>query len=310
MFNQDFQFKYCPILSISPSETKALEELPNKDKDLILPVFPISSWATANKLSDAINKVESSIGKNRKWIADIDYEDLLSRPIEKYRPVHHEIKKLTISDNGYKHWCDFILEHPNAIPCLQLKDLSELQTQLNVLSSFERGIVVILKRVDIESKAYEKILPPLRETDNLLIMLDLEQITKEQIDLIESVKLYINAIKAIIPQALISLSSTSFPSNFGGQYRGCKSIYERALFDKLRVDINDLIYSDRGSARATKMSGGGGTPPPRIDYSCRNEWNFIRIELEDELVINAGEDPKEVAKNEKKKLKINGVRSD
>jgi len=302
MFDNDFTFKYCPILSISPSETTALKELPDKDKDLILPIFPIKSWATAKQLSNAIDKVESSIGKNRKWIVDIDYEDLLNRPLDKYRPVHHDIKKLTIPDNGYKHWCDFILEHPNTIPCLQLKTLSELPTQLNVLSSLKRGIVVILKRADIESKTYEKILPLLVDTTSLLVMLDLEQITKEQVDLKEQIKLYVLAIKAILPHALISVSSTSFPDSFGGYYKGTKSIYERALFDKLRVDIDDLIYSDRGSARATKMSGGGGTPPPRIDYSCRNEWNFIRMEFGDGTDFLMHDDPKIAAKNEKKEL--------
>ncbi len=302
MFDDNFPYKYCPILSISPSETTALKELPEKDKDLILPVFPIKSWATAKELSNAIDKIESSIGKNRKWIVDIDYEDLLNRPLEKYRPVHHDIKKLTISDNGYKHWCDFILEHPNTIPSLQLKVLPELKTQLNVLSSFKRGVVVILKRADIESKAYEIILPLLQDIPNLLVMLDLEQITYEQVILKDQIKLYIQAIKAILPQALVSLSCTSFPDSFGGYYRGTKSIHERTLFDKIKADIDDLIYSDRGSARATKMTGGGGTPPPRIDYSCRNDWNFIRMEFGDKLTINDREDPKLAAKKEKKEL--------
>jgi len=299
MFDENFPYKYCPILSISPSEITGLKELPEKDKDLILPIFPIKSWATSKKLTDAIAKVESAIGKNRKWIADIDHEELLNRSLDKFRDVHKEIKRLTIPDNGYKYWCDFIVENPNTIPCLQLKVLTELQTQIKVLSSLNRGIVIILRRSDIESQAYMEILTQLRQTDNLLILLDLEQITNEQVGLHEQIKLYLIAIKQILPNALVSLSSTSFPDSFGGYYKGTKNIYERRLYEILKADVDDLIYSDRGGARATNLSGGGGTPPPRIDYACRNEWNFIRMELES-TSGNSDEELRLAAKSKKR----------
>ncbi|NOH84667.1 protein beta [Vibrio sp. 03-59-1] len=302
MFNNKFQYCYCPILAISPSEITALKELPDKDKDLILPVFPLKSWTTAKEISSPINKIEEAIGKNRKWIVDLDYDDLLNRESSKFRPVHHDILKLTDPANGYQNWCNFIKEHPNTIPCLQLKNLNELSTQLKVLSSFQRGVVVILKQVDIESQAYQVILPKLKETDNLLVILDLEQITKEHVELKNQILMYLQAIKLILPQALISLSSTSFPDGFGGYHKGVKSIYERALFDKLRGSFDNLVYSDRGSARATKMSGGAGVPPPRIDYSCRNEWNFIRMEFSDTSPSLEKNEKQAALKKEKKEL--------
>ncbi|HCE2830854.1 beta family protein [Vibrio parahaemolyticus] len=279
MFDSQFAYQYCPILAISPSELQGLKELPDKDKNLILPIFPLKSWAAAKELKSSIAKVEESIGKNRKWIADIDYVDLLDRKKETYRPVHHDLLKLIDPADGYRNWCDFIKEHINTIPCLQLKDLQEITTQIKVLSGLGRGIVVILKQTDLESQRYQTILSNLTDVNDLFVILDLEQITKEQVDLSHQVLLYLNAIKTILPQAMVSLSSTSFPDSFGGYYKGVKSIYERALFDKIKSSITDLIYSDRGSARATKMSGGAGVPPPRIDYACRNEWNFIRLEF-------------------------------
>ncbi len=279
MFDSKFAYQYCPILAISPSELQGLKELPDKDKNLILPIFPLKSWAAAKELKSSIAKVEESIGKNRKWIADIDYVDLLDRKKETYRPVHHDLLKLIDPADGYRNWCDFIKEHINTIPCLQLKDLQEITTQIKVLSGLGRGIVVILKQTDLESQRYQTILSNLTDVNDLFVILDLEQITKEQVDLSHQVLLYLNAIKTILPQAMVSLSSTSFPDSFGGYYKGVKSIYERALFDKIKSSITDLIYSDRGSARATKMSGGAGVPPPRIDYACRNEWNFIRLEF-------------------------------
>ncbi|TMP49993.1 protein beta [Pseudoalteromonas sp. S1688] len=294
----DFKYKYSPILSISPSELNALKELPNKDKDLILPIFPLKSWATTKELSKTIEKIESTIGKNNYWIADIDYLDLAKRDKAKYRQVHFELEELIDSSNGYKNWCDFIKEHDNCIPSVQLKDLSGFAYQLNTLASLQRGVVVIIKPFDIESKVTQNILPELVNIQDLFIVLDLEQITKAQVDAKEDIANYLRVIQQTLPNALLSVSSTSFPDGFGGYYRSVNTIYERALYNKLKIDFPDLIYSDRGSTRATKMSGGAGVPPPRIDYSCKDEWNFIRMEFSDD---NASL-PSELKKEEKKEL--------
>lgn len=50
-----------------------------------------------------------------------------------------------------------------------------------------------------------------------------------------------------------------------------------------------MIYSDRGSARADKIGGGGGIPSPRIDYPLANDWRFIREEFEDSTSPEDGE---------------------
>jgi len=302
MFKHGFSYKYCPILAISPSEITALKELPDKDKDLILPVFPLKSWATAKELSSPLDKIKDTLGEDRKWIADIDYNDLSNRAEEKYRPVHHDILKLTDSSDGYQNWCNFIKVNTNIIPCLQFKDLTQISTQLRVLGSFQRGVVVIFKQADIESRVYEKVLVELKEVSDLFVIIDLEQITMEQIEFKDQILQYLKAIKVILPQALISLSSTSFPDGFGGYHKGVKSIYERILYEKLRRDIDNLVYSDRGSTRATKLSGANGTPPPRIDYSCKNEWNFIRMVFSDHLSLLDGEEKKLATKKEKKEL--------
>ena len=42
-----------------------------------------------------------------------------------------------------------------------------------------------------------------------------------------------------------------------------------------------MIYSDRGSARADRITGGGGIPSPRIDYPLPNDWRFVREEFDD-----------------------------
>ena len=302
MFVENFKYKYCPILSISPSEINGLKELPDKDKELILPVFPIKSWATANELSSAIEKVEEAIGKDRKWIADIDYDDIVARPRDKYRNVHRSIEKMINPDNGYRHWCDFISSCPSAIPCLQLMNLSELPTQVSVFNSFGRGIVAILNRSHLESKSLTEILEGVKNVGDLFVIIDLGHITKEQLDRYAQIVQYVKMIKQILPNSLLSISASSFPDSFGGYYKGLFSIYERGLFDKVNYEVPGLIYSDRGGARATRIGGGGGTPPPRIDYATKNEWHFVRMEFEVSARMDAGSEQVQIAKEEKKEL--------
>jgi len=302
VFDGDFFYKYCPILSISPSEMKALKELPEKDKDLILPVFPLKSWVGSKELKNSIDRVELSIGKDRKWIADIDYDSLSKQPREKYRDVHYQIERLTKSQNGYRNWCDFIRSQENIVPCLQTGDLNEFDVQLHVLRSLNRGVVVIFKVPDLEMRVYEEVLTKLVGVEDLLVMIDLGQISREHVELKDSILGYLIAVRAILPNAILSLSSTSFPTSFGGYYKGVNTIYERALYDKLRIDIEDLIYSDRGSARLSDNSGGGGTPPPRIDYPCRNEWKFVRLEFSEENSFLEKNDKSVALKEEKKEL--------
>lgn len=302
MFSKNFTYQYCPILAVSQSELLGLKELPEKDKDLILPIFPLKSWASSKELKNSISKIEESIGKHRKWIADIDYEDLFERDKGSYRPVHHALLKLTEPSEGFKNWCEFIKDNINIIPCVQLKDLSQMEEQVEQLSVLHRGIVVILKHADIESQSYKTILPNLKKVSDLLVILDLEQITKEHVALSSQISMYMKSIKTLLPHALVSLSSTSFPDSFGGYYKGVKSIYERALFDKVKATITDLIYSDRGSARAIKMSGGAGVPPPRIDYACRNEWNFIRMEFSELSPLLTKTEKQAQIRKEKKEL--------
>lgn len=309
MFTNEFEYKYCPILSISPAETTALKELPAKDKQLILPLFPIKSWATANKLSSSLERVKTSLGKENFWIADIDHTDLKTRDQSKLREVHQEILTLMDSSNGYRNWYEFIQKEKYIIPCLQLQDLSEFPQQLNNLVSLNRGVVLRLKQIDIQLAVLEKITPHLIDIENILIILDLEQITRDAVDNDGKITDLLVTISNLLPNARLSLSSTSFPDSFGGYYKGCNSIHERALFDRVRLKLPELIYSDRGSARAEKQSGGAGTPPPRIDYACRNEWHFIRRELPSNL-NNANSEEEKNTKKKQKKLLYTEIASD
>jgi hypothetical protein len=87
---------------------------------------------------------------------------------------------------------------------------------------------------------------------------------------------YVRTIFRDAPSAFAAQSGSSFPDAFVDL--GNQDIYERQLFDgvALHVDNPKFIYSDRGSARAERQAGGGGTPSPRIDYAQAQRWTFFR----------------------------------
>lgn len=291
---------YIPILSISQAEMTALTELPDKDKDLMLPMFPMKGWGASIKLENSIDRIKSSIG-HRPWIADIDdiFLQESRRKIDRnlgFRNVHEEVCLLDESYDGYKNWYEFVKNIPEAIPTLQLRDLTQLEKQMQRLESLERGVVIRLPIAKIEAYLpHILLLFYQRENGNFLLILDLENVDSSSLEKASTITDIFKLIRDSLSDISFSISGSSFPSSFSKQTYGENSIYERLIFNQVKKDISDnfLIYSDRGSARAGKIGGGSPHPPPRIDYPLSNDWRFIRFEYND---------PGNPQEGEKKKL--------
>lgn len=286
--SKDFTYKYVPILSISPSEMSALEELPSKDKDCILPVFSLKGWVGSNKLESSLKRIAKAID-SRYWIADIDDKFLADKRNEVYeypREVFYEVEELLKSDNGYSKWCEFVTLNQNIIPVLQLHDFTQFESQLVTLSNLERGVVLRFNFHNIESGKFAEYLNVVKEKriNDILIIFDFEQLTSSAItdDKIKTIVDILHGVHENIPGSLVSLSGSSFPDSFSPFENGENPIIERLLYNKVKakLDYADLIYSDRGSARIEKSGGGGGIPTPRIDYPLFNDWRFVRKEFE------------------------------
>ncbi len=282
------KYKYAPILSLQPAEMAALEELPNKDKDLILPVIPLKGWTTAKHLRSSVDRVNKAIG-SRSWIADIDQDYLNDKKNNsgEYpdRPVFKELAEILEPSNGYENWLTFLGKNPQVIPTVQLGDLTQLDAQIKSLVELGRGVVVRFtleegKRISAENFNFIFKAIVENEVNEILFLLDYGDINRS--NLFESGQ-YAELIKRmhkLLPSASFSISATSFPYSFAGSYRGELPIYERQVFDKVSrsCEAISLIYSDRGSARAGKTGGGGGQLPVRVDYPLRNDWRYIRKE--------------------------------
>lgn len=285
--NENYSYEYVPILAISPAEMTALEELPEKDRDDILPLFRLKGWVGSKVLARSIERIEKALG-DRYWIADLD-QDFLKQDRkqdihtgEYSREVFYEVQRLLESDNGYDNWCNYIAEMPNAIPTVQIKETSQIKAQVIKLASLGKGIVVKFHLQHINEDLYLTILKIIAEAgiDDVFIIYDFEQIAKNIVNEtnVNNIAEVVNKSKEMIPNAQISISSTSFPDSFSRYVDGENPIYERLLFNKVNSELEDinLVYSDRGSTRALKIGGGGGVPPPRIDYPLKHDWRFVR----------------------------------
>lgn len=290
MQNKFPNWGYLPILAISPAEMAAIGELPDKDKDAILPLFPLKGWVSAHRLESSIKKIENSIG-NRPWIADIDEKFLSENKVFLFtgrypeKPVYQELSDLLDPSDGYKNWCSFIQSQENAIPCIQHESMASIEGQINNLASLGRGVVLRICPNEQNTRKHSLLINALKEnnTEDLLIIYDLGGIDinfHERIPLLERL---ITEAKGRIENVTVAISASSFPSGFAGQQNGTNSIYERILFNRVldKGTFNPLIYSDRGSARAEKQDGGSGVPPPRIDYPLKKDWKFVRREVDD-----------------------------
>lgn len=301
MFNNSntFKYKYAPILSVSPAEMTALEELPDKDKDIILPIIPLKGWVGSQKLENSILRLEKAIGK-RYWVADIDasfIEDNREKQITgKYpRDVFYEIERLLSPENGYENWFRYLSlnAYSKAIPTIQLGDSTQLIPQIQKLNSLNRGIVAKFTVKHINSTLYLDVLHELNKSQisNVFIIFDYGQVSREILTFAANISSIIMKAQSILPTALLSISCSSFPSSFSGINRGENSIYERLLYRTVShtCETVRMIYSDRGGSRADKIGGGGGIPSPRIDYPLANDWRFIREEFEDSTAPEDGE---------------------
>lgn len=282
--------KYLPILALKPAEMAAIEELPEKDKDLILPLFPLKKWVASKSLKNSTERIRKAIG-DRPWIADLD-KDILSILSAPQRNNTDEaittLENLLNSNNGYENWINYVKEKENIIPTLQLNDTAEIETQIINLAALNRPIAVRFEMSGlhaINSTDFNFVIRALLAKIGIIpkIFLILDYGDFDRSNLLEHSKYskLVTGLYNLFPEAIFSISGTSFPYSFSGSYKGEIPIYERQIFNKVCDDCKNvtMIYSDRGSARALANTGGSGTPPPRIDYPLKNDWRFIRKDL-------------------------------
>lgn len=270
---------YLPFLSMRPAEMRALQELPNKTKDRLLPIVPLRPWTTSYQLQNALDRLNEAYG-SRPTILAVGAEE----PTSKARPVHGELAALRLPANGYSNWCDFIksVDNGHFIPAVQIDDAAEIGEQVECFYELGRGLVVIVpKQGYLALPALAASISARTEGGvDTCFVLDEGVSSREPLQRAVFLVEHVNSIKSACPHACISVSASSFPDTFTTITK--QEIFERTIFDLLiaQVGRDRMIYSDRGSARVERQRGGGGIPAPRIDYPQPGEWRFFRSEQE------------------------------
>lgn len=273
---------YVPILLIRPGEMRALDELPDTTKDLLLPLIPLRPWVGAHHLSSALEKIAEAYG-DRPTIVGVGepepYQD---------RPVFNELAALRDPNGGFANWRDFIAadEHRNFIPLVQFSpDPANEVAQLVAFHELGRGLVLHVPDFLFENLAglIERVATNTGGGQGVLFILDWRTVRGDHLFRAAIALQLIQNIRDQCPHATIALSASSFPTEFDGVT--AQDIFERRLFNEvIGAGAERVIYSDRGSARAEQMGGGGGLPYPRIDYPLMGQWLFFRNNLQNGAV--------------------------
>ena len=261
---------YLPILSLRPAEMRALEELPNLTKDRLLPVIHLRPWVTSHRLESAIARIADAYGNRRVVIAMGEREQTSERP------VYGQLEALREPAYGFRQWCEFFEANQNYIPAMQFSpEVPHEEAQIARLFGMDRGLVVIVVReaFPFMSVIARRVGERSAGGQGVCFVIDFGIATRDFLQVASVAAGYIDTIRGFAPAAHIALSASSFPDSFVGV--SDQPIYERRLFDTL-PNRERLIYSDRGSARIERQTGGGGQPAPRIDYPLSDLWDFYR----------------------------------
>jgi hypothetical protein len=260
---------YLPLLGLKPAEMRALEELPNITKDLLLPVISLRPWVASHNLGNSLDRISEAYGSRPVVVAMSERDPLGDKP------VHGQLDALRDPGAGFKNWCDFFGENQNYIPAIQFSpQVADEESQISTLFGLGRGIVVVIEsfQFGLTSVVAQRIAKYAPNGQDVCVVLDLAQVNAKHLKATVAVAGLINAVRKFLPAAHVAVSASSFPDSFTGLKE--QPIYERTLFETLEFD--GLIYSDRGSARVERQVGGGGQPAPRIDYPLLDEWKFFR----------------------------------
>lgn len=269
---------YIPILALRPAEMNALEELPAGDLDALLPLIMLKPWLSANLIDNCFSRLVEAYG-DRPVIVNLSHDAAFTDKTP--RQVHNQFGELLLGQNGYDTWCQLIEAHPNMIPSIQYERLNHVAVQIPRLAALNRGVVVHIRREALANAIVlvEQFRQPLLAIGNsLLIVLDYGQ---QRANLLNTAAETIGLIQTLtnrLPACQIAIAATTFPMNFGNLTS--QNIYERQFHTMVQQAFNDrqILYADRGSARAEAMSG-GSRPKPRIDLPTQAEWQFFREDI-------------------------------
>lgn len=274
--------EYVPLLYARLAEIRAMRELPESSKNLLVPVFKLRPWLNSKTLARALEVIEDAVG-NRLYGLDLDEFKFEANPNPEMA-AKVQFSALFNENDGFANYYALVAAGENRVPVFRNPTSQNVQIdrQIEHISGIGRGVFVRVKvtqpgaLLEIAQKLAE------REIDNPVFVLD----GGWGRDILSSA-----AMAAQLAQGLVEISDqfeivvagSSFPDAFAGLGDRFEiSAIERQLYSEVRRQVNfaALYYGDWGSTRPP-------TEPvpmkhvPRIDIARPNNWVSWRSEDEE-----------------------------
>ncbi len=264
-------YRYYPSLRTRMWEMRGYKELPNAEKDRLLPLIVLANHGRTKAVSDVFLKVDEAL-EGRPCIIDIEQSPIYACD---------ECIALVNPSGGFSAWREFVGARQHVVPTALLPSdgpLREIVRQVMLLEQ-ERGQVVVRSRSPAaDLAALSAIMSAVDAVNNLLIILDFGYVrSRTKARTIEAANV-INALREIDDAVRIVVLGSSYPKSAAAydDSAAALEIEERAMHAALGGDAV-AIYGDYASIHPEPMEPMQSRFVPRIDYPLPDAWVFRRV---------------------------------
>ena len=266
---------YFPALRTRPAEMEGYAQLKNVVKDQLIPLITLGAWPRVEGFTQSLQQALVAL-EGRPFMLDLTQESAYQRP---------ELLEIGSALNDFAAWRGLIASTPNAIPVVQMPlnvKLSQIIKQARALEGI--GTERVAFRITDFAGDTPRVVAALSSLDRpegALVIVDAGYIRDSMPASLSACVSAINEVREEIPEAIITVISTSFPATVTSHLtqessgtRGSLAILERELHFAIGSDA--AIYGDHGSIHSKVYLTTGGRFMPRIDYPLSDAWEFER----------------------------------
>ncbi|MFQ2105298.1 beta family protein [Aeromonas rivipollensis] len=266
-------YSYYPALRTRAAEILGLNQLTHDKKEKILPLVTLGKWPRADEIQVSLDKTLEAMD-GLPFILDVTQEN-----------KHHCASSLELlsSENNFSNWISFCSRNDAIIPVVQMPESARLRDVVQQARTLERekgAIAFRIKNLNTDINKTIASLVSLDSPESAIIFIDLGYIRGHISAMTSAAINAINQIRTELPEAIISVLPTSFPSsvaNFSGESGqfGYIDIMERE-FHQAIGGRSVSIYGDHSSIHSVVYDDVGGRYVPRIDVALDDAWFFER----------------------------------
>lgn len=281
--------RYYPTICIRRAEMKAMENLPDSEKRLMLPIVLLAPWLNSISFENTFNVLERSIG-NIPVIVGLDryFKSHSSLPSREF------FNRLLSGDAGVDSWISVVEAHQHFIPLVQVSGVSDqfVLRQIDVFRALGRGFCF-----RIETQLYDdwrRTLEFVRRcvADEILTVLDYGY-RDPSLELTNELSSIVRSFFEIDDRLKLVISGANFPNSFSDfdDFSKTQPIGSRLVYEQLRQNFGNyqIFYGDWASTKPRQYDGGGSRPRPRIDFPTKSQWIISRSKDEEWTFQEAAE---------------------